>query len=52
MPARQITGKKPKHFWSTFRTLLAYMGRHKFLLLAVAEDLLDAVRQYLGSPEP
>ena len=36
MAARQITGKKPKNFWFTFRTLLAYMGRHKFLFLAVA----------------
>ncbi len=36
MPARQITGKKPKNFWFTFKTLLAYMGRHKFLFLAVA----------------
>ena len=36
MAARQITGKKPKNFWFTFKTLLAYMGRHKFLFLAVA----------------
>ena len=36
MPARQITGKKPKDFWATLKTLLSYMGRHKFLFLAVA----------------
>ncbi len=36
MPARQISGKKPKNLRYTLRTLLSYMGRHKFLLLIVA----------------
>ena len=36
MAARQLSAKKPKHLWHTLRTLLSYMGRHKFLLLAVA----------------
>ena len=36
MAARQPTGKKPQHLWHTLRTLLTYMGRHKFLLLVVA----------------
>jgi ATP-binding cassette subfamily B multidrug efflux pump len=36
MPARPITGKKPKNLGYTVKTLLSYMGRHKFLLLAVA----------------
>ena len=50
MPARQITGKKPKHFWSTFRTLLAYMGRHKFLFLAVAVLVtISALGNLLGT---
>ena len=34
--ARVISGKKPKNFAFTFGTLLSYMGRHKFLFLAVA----------------
>ncbi len=34
--ARQISGKKPKNLRYTLRTLLSYMGRHKFLLLIVA----------------
>ena len=34
--ARQLSAKKPKHLGYTLRTLLSYMGRHKFLLLAVA----------------
>ena len=36
MPPRPITGKKPKNLGYTVKTLLSYMGRHKFLLLAVA----------------
>ena len=36
MPARQLSAKKPKHLGSTLRTLLSYLGRHRFLLLAVA----------------
>ena len=34
--ARAISGKKPKNFGFTMGTLLSYMGRHKFLFLAVA----------------
>lgn len=36
MPARAISGKKPKNLRFTLGSLLSYMGRHKFLLLAVA----------------
>ena len=50
MAARQITGKKPKNFWFTFRTLLAYMGRHKFLFLAVAVLVtISALGNLLGT---
>ena len=34
--ARQLSAKKPKHLGYTLRTLLSYLGRHKFLLLVVA----------------
>ena len=34
--ARQISGKKPKHLRYTLRAFFSYLGRHKFLLLAVA----------------
>ena len=33
---KQFSGKKPKNFSLTLRTLLTYFGRHRFLLLAVA----------------
>ena len=36
MAARQLSAKKPKHLRYTLRTFLSYLGRHKFLLLAVA----------------
>lgn len=36
MPARQSGAKKPKNLFNTFKTLMSYLGRHKFLLLAVA----------------
>ncbi|HIY21580.1 MAG TPA: ABC transporter ATP-binding protein/permease [Candidatus Flavonifractor merdigallinarum] len=36
MAARQLSAKKPKNLRYTLRTLLSYMGRHKFLLLIVA----------------
>lgn len=36
MPARAISGKKPKDMRFTLGSLLSYMGRHKFLLLVVA----------------
>ena len=48
--ARTITGKKPKHFGFTLRTLLSYMGRHKFLLLAVAVLVsISGVANLLGT---
>ena len=48
--ARAITGKKPKHFGFTLRTLLSYMGRHKFLFLAVAVLVaISAVANLLGT---
>ena len=50
MPARQITGKKPKNFWFTFKTLLSYMGQHKFLFLAVAVLVtISALGNLLGT---
>ena len=36
MAMRQLSAKKPKNLRGTLRTLLSYMGRHKFMLLAVA----------------
>ena len=36
MAARQLSAKKPKDLRYTLGALLSYMGRHKFLLLAVA----------------
>ena len=36
MPARQISAKKPKRLGYTVKRLLSYMGRYRFLLLAVA----------------
>ena len=36
MAERQFGNTKPRDFGLTVRTLLSYMGRHKFLLLAVA----------------
>ena len=36
MAARQLSAKKPKNLAYTLRTLLSYMGRHKYLLLVVA----------------
>ena len=35
MASRQLSAKKPKDLGHTLRTLLSYLGRHKFLLLAV-----------------
>ena len=34
--ARQFSGKRPKDLRFTVKSLLSYMGRHKFLLGAVA----------------
>ncbi len=36
MAARQFSGKRPENLGYTIKMLLAYMGRHKFMLLAVA----------------
>ena len=36
MPARQLTDKKPKHLSYTLHKLFFYLGRHRFLLFAVA----------------
>ena len=48
--ARQISAKKPKHLGYTLRTLMAYMGRHKFLLLVVAVLVtVSALANLLGT---
>lgn len=36
MATRPLSAKRPKNFWYTVRMLLSYMGRHRFILLAVA----------------
>ena len=36
MAARQFSGKRPENLGYTIKKLLAYMGRHKFMLLIVA----------------
>ena len=36
MAARQFSGKRPENLGYTIKMLLAYMGRHKFMLLIVA----------------
>ena len=48
--ARQISGKKPTNLGYTVRTLLSYMGRHKYLLLAVAVLVtISATANLLGT---
>ena len=48
--ARQLSAKKPRHLGYTLRTLLSYMGRHKFLLLAVAVLVtISALANLLGT---
>ncbi len=50
MAARQLSAKKPKDLRYTIGTLLSYMGRHKFLLLAVAVLVsLSALANLLGT---
>ena len=50
MSARQFNGKKPKNLYSTLRKLLSYMGRHRFLLLAVAVLVtVSALANLLGN---
>ncbi|OUN10339.1 ABC transporter ATP-binding protein [Flavonifractor sp. An9] len=48
--ARQLSAKKPKHLGYTIRALLSYLGRHKFLLLAVAVLVtISALANLLGT---
>ena len=50
MAARQLSGKKPQNMRYTLHTLLSYMGRHKFLLLAVAVLVsISALANLLGT---
>ncbi len=50
MAARQFNGKKPNRLGYTLRTLLSYMGRHKFLLLVVAVLVtISALANLLGT---
>ncbi|MFR8002662.1 MAG: ABC transporter ATP-binding protein [Hydrogeniiclostridium sp.] len=50
MAARQLSAKKPKDLRYTVGTLLSYMGRHRFLLLAVAVLVsLSALANLLGT---
>ncbi len=46
----KLIGKRPENFWKTLRTLLHYMGNHRFLLLAVAVLVsLSALANLLGT---
>lgn len=50
MAARQLSAKKPKNLRYTLHTLLSYMGRHRFLLLAVAALVtVSALANLLGT---
>ena len=50
MAARQLSAKKPKHLRYTLRAFLSYLGRHKFLLLAVAVLVsVSAIANLLGT---
>ncbi|WP_366557950.1 ABC transporter ATP-binding protein [uncultured Oscillibacter sp.] len=50
MPARPISGKKPKNLAYTLRTLLSYLGRHKYLLMLVAVLVtVSALANLLGT---
>lgn len=50
VPARRPGAKKPKNLFNTFKTLLSYLGRHKFLLLAVAVLVtISALANLLGN---
>ncbi len=50
MAARQLSAKKPKNLRYTLGTLFSYMGRHRFLLLAVAVLVtLSALANLLGT---
>ena len=48
--ARSFSGKRPKNLGYTVKTLLSYMGRHKFLLLTVAVLVsISALANLLGT---
>ena len=47
MTVQGRSGKRPQHLWATLRTLLSYMGRHKFLLLAVSVLVTTSALAYL-----
>ena len=48
--ARQLSAKKPRHLGYTIRTLMSYLGRHKFLLLVVAVLVtISALANLLGT---
>ena len=50
MAARQLSAKKPKYLRYTLRAFLSYLGRHKFLLLAVAVLVsVSAIANLLGT---
>lgn len=50
MAARQYSGKKPQNLRHTLKVLLSYMGRHRFLLLAVAVLVtVSALANLLGT---
>ncbi len=49
LAARQLSAKKPKDLRYTLRMLLSYMGRHKFLLLAVAILVAVSALNSLGT---
>ena len=48
--ARALSGKRPKNLGFTLKTLLSYMGRHKFLFLIVAVLVtISALGNLLGT---
>ena len=50
MAARPVSGKKPKNLGYTLRTLLSYLGRHKYLLALVAVLVtISALANLLGT---
>ena len=50
MAMKQYSSKRPENLWNTLRMLLSYMGRHKFMLLAVAGLVsVSAVANLLGT---
>lgn len=50
MPTRTPSTKKPKDLKATMRTLVSYMGRHRYILLAVAVMVaLSVVANLMGT---